>query len=277
MENLSHNLLVAPILAFSMLLLVCCTSKETPADDDAGLDAPGENDAALEDPAGPEGDGAFPDCPAPGELRVSISLRPNIEEDVFASAGEVTAVEREADGALSIAIDFSASGAEPSEIAFQIPIPESVDVDLHAGDEVEVAYSHSMIFWWPVADLKILKSEETIVQARTCTHHCIEDSLALPPLTFSLLSARCEPQPDDPGCALYERLGYAVGCESAAESVEVFDHGYVHAACGPGYHIVLGDFDRMVERLEPTCTDLPDAHAQMLVIRHGDGLASASP
>ena len=257
--------------AFSILVMAagCYESGHEEPDGRDALDAPVE----VTDPYS---DGAFFDCPAPEDVGISISMRPGIEQGSFASTGEVMLVAKEADGMLVLTIDFTASGQEPNEIVFHMPIPEGVDVDLHPGDGVDVEYTSSMTFWWPLTNLRIWKNEEIIVQARLCTQNCIQDSLVVFPLTFSLLSGRCEPEPDNFGCVLYERLGYTISCESGAEEVDVFDHGYVHVPCGPGYHVVLGDFDRLVERLED-CMDIPGSHMQILVLKHGDGLGSTGP
>jgi hypothetical protein len=245
---------------------------------DSGNEEPDGRDAADAPVEGidAEGDGAYLDCPAPDDMRVSISLRPIIEEYSFASTGEVTDVTREADGSLHITIDFAAPGQDPNEILFQVPIPEGVDVDLHPGEEVEVEYGHFETGTYG-SNLTIWKNEETIVMAGTCANNCIHDSLVVFPLAFTLLSGRCEPLPDDLGCVLYERLGYSIRCESGTDEVEVFDHGYVHVPCGPGYHVILGALDRIDERLEPSCFDIYNSHAEMIVIRHGDGLASSGP
>lgn len=256
--------------AFSMLVTAagCYESGKGETDGRDAVDAPVEGTDT-------ESDGVFPDCPAPDDVRVSLWVRPGIEEFNFASAGQVAAVAKEDDGFLLITIDFAPSGQEPDEKEFRIPIPEGVDVDLHPGEEVEVEYSRFETGTFG-SDLRILKNEETVVEAGTCANNCIQDSLVVFPLSFSLLSGRCEPLPDEYGCALYERLGYSVSCESGTDEVEVFDHGYVHVPCGPGYHVILGSFNKLDEYLEP-CMDLYNSLAQMIVIKHGDGLGGSGP
>jgi hypothetical protein len=256
--------------SFFMMAAGCYQSEKDEVDGRDALDAPVEGTDQASD-------GLYFDCPATKDVRVAISVRQSTEEDRFPATGTVTAVTKEADGMLAITIDLAASGQDPDEIAIQIPIPENVDIDLHPGDEVEVEYTSSMISWWPIVNLEILKNEEFIVHAGTCTQHCIHDSLVFSPLTFSLLSGRCEPLLDIFGCAFYERLGYSISCESGDEEVEVFDHGYGYVPCGPGYHVILGDLEKMVERLEPPCMDIPLSRAQVIIIKHGNGLASSGP
>ena len=60
------------------------------------------------------------------------------------------------------------------------------------------------------------------------------------------------------------------------DPVEVFDHGYGLVPCGPGYHVIVETFDRFVEFVH-VCTDLPDSREEIIVIKHGNGLAGPSP
>jgi len=257
--------------AFSLLVAAagCYESAKEEMDGRDALDAPTESTDQASDVL-------YLDCPAPEDVRVTISVR-GTEEDGFTATGVATAVTKEADAILVVAIDLAASGQEPTETVIRLPVQEGVDIDLHPGEEVEVEYStdnYGVGLW---AELRISRNEEPIVLAGSSRLDVIQHSLAMPSLSFTLVSGRCEPQLDDFGCAYYERLGYSISCESGNEEVEVFDHGYAYMPCGPGYHVILGDLEKIVERLEPPCMDIPISRAQVIIIKHGDGLGDSGP
>jgi len=210
-------------------------------------------------------------CPEPQDVDVYVGTD-GVETDVFISEqGEVAWV-REASGNLEVEIDFSAAGGDPPRETFVVSLPDGANVDLHAGDVVQVGYSEGSTGWFRQARLAIVRDGQNVVFGLSCGTTCDHEAFRVGPLSLTPITDRCPPLEDDEMCAVWRRLGYRVTCDGSGVEAEVFDHGQACLACGPGYHVRVGSMDRFVEWVEP-CTDLPDGSEQVVVIRSGDGLS----